>query len=150
MCWSSRCIPVQVLPGTAATSLLLPHFCLLSHGQTRRRLSRNQACALENVLVLSCFLLPRRQEGEEREEAESGESRLTGYPRQDGQFLVGSVFSRFPCAARRCLWKKSNPLGSWLGNGGREIPSCFLDQSPEPRQEVKPLEYTHPGFCRGK
>lgn len=39
---------------------------------------------LENVLGLSCFLLSRRQEGEERQQerqqAESGESRLMGYP----------------------------------------------------------------------
>lgn len=30
------------------------------------------------------------------------------------------------------------------------MPSCFSDRGPEPRQELKPLEYTHLGFRRRK
>lgn len=153
MCWNNRCAPLQVLPGRVATSLLLPHFCLPPRCQTRCRLSGIQACKLENALGLSCFLLARGQEGEQRKEAESGESRLMGYLQRcqpDGQSSLGNVFSCFPCAAQRFLWKKSNALGSWPRNRGWETASCFSDQGPELRQELKPLAYTHLGVGRRK
>lgn len=101
-------------------------------------------------------LLSSSQEAGGRGEATGRERRKQtdgpgGWCCQGGeQFLAGSVFSHFCCAVWCCLWKKCNPLGSWPGKGEWETPSCFSDQGSEPRQELKPLEYTHLGFCKRK
>lgn len=149
MCWSSRCTPLQVLPGTVATSLLLPHCCLPPCPQMRRRLKKLglgvRKCAASVLLSSSQEAEGRGRRGKRQRVEEAG-----WRCQQDGQSSLGNVFSHFPCATQRCLWKKRNPLGNWPGNRGWETPSCFSDQGPELRQELKPLEYTHLGFRRRK